>query len=187
MTGGDARATSCGLAIHPQALRLLHWATALLVGCQAGLAGLGAAVAEVRPGLGEAALQAHLSLGALLFAMTAVRLGCRLILAGPGAPFDLAPTARTAANGLHAALYALLLLLPLTGYVKLAALGFEIRLFALISLPALPLDTTLARRCATLHAAGAAALGGLLVLHIGAAVAHKWLFGMPVLYRMRLR
>lgn len=170
--------------IYPRRLRLLHWITALLVAGQAGLAAINAAVYEGHPLLAETAVQAHLSLGLLILLLTLLRLSWRLRAVTPGLPGDLTGKARWAARGLHGALYALLLFLPVTGYVKLAALGFEIIAFGLIALPTLPLDPQTAAAARVLHGAGAALLAGLLVLHIGAAVFHRRLFGGPVIQRM---
>lgn len=170
--------------VYPRRLRLLHWITALLVAGQATLAAINAAVYEGHPLLAEAVVQAHLSFGLLVLLLTLLRLAFRLTDALPDLPRDLTLGQRWAARGLHGALYVLLLLLPVTGYVKLAALGFEITAFGLIALPALPLDPQLAATARALHGAGAGLLAGLLVLHVGAAVFHRRLLGAPVMQRM---
>ena len=128
-------------------------------------------------------VQTHLSLGALIFALTLVRLALRLSIATPP-PAATSPAPRKAALAVQAALYVLLLLLPLTGYLKLAALGFQIVLFGVLALPALPFDPGLAAAARTLHAGAAALLGLLLLGHVGAALLHARLFGQPVLDRM---
>ena len=170
--------------VYPLSLRLLHWGTTLLVATQAVLAAVNALVYEGKPLLAEAVVQTHLSLGILLFGLTAIRLGLRSAAMTPRLPADMTPTARWFAGSLHAILYALLLLLPVTGYVKLAALGFEIQVFGVFALPPLPLDAALAAAARRLHSGGAIVLGGLLLLHIGAALLHCRLLGSPVLQRM---
>lgn len=169
---------------YPRRLRLLHWTTALLVAAQAGLALANALVYERRPVLAEAVVQAHLSFGVLIFALTLLRLAVRATAACPALPGDMAPPIRFAARAVHAALYALLLILPLSGYVKLAALGFEITVFGLAPLPALPVDPDLAALARSVHTGAAIALGILLTGHIGAAVFYRHLMGAPVLQRM---
>ena len=169
---------------YPRPLRLLHWTTALLVAAQAGLALANALVYERRPILAETVVQAHLSLGVLIFALTLLRLAVRATKACPALPDDMAPPMRFAAHAVHATLYVLLLVLPVSGYVKLAALGFEIIVFGLLPLPALAVDPDLAALARSIHTGAAIALGVLLTGHIGAAVFHKVLIGGPVLQRM---
>ena len=172
-----------GPARYPLPLRLLHAVTAVLVAVQVGLAAVNAAVYEGDPVLAEAVVQAHLSLGALVFALTLLRLALRLSGAVPP-PAAMTPAARRAARLLQAALYALLILLPVSGYLKLAALGFQVVLFGLLPLPPLPFDPAVAAAARALHAGAAVLLGLLLVGHVGAAVLHARLFGQPVLARM---
>ncbi len=175
---------SAGPAAYARPLRLLHWTTALLVAAQAGLALTNALVYERRPVLAETVVQAHLSLGVLIFGLTLLRLAVRAAMVSPAMPGDMAPPMWLAARTVHAALYVLLLVLPLSGYVKLAALGFEIVVFGLLPLPALPVDPDLAALARSMHTGAAIALGVLLTGHIGAAVFHKLLMGAPVLQRM---
>ena len=170
--------------IYPLSLRLLHWGTALLVAAQVVLAAVNALVYEGHPLLAEAAVQAHLTLGALIFGFTVVRIGLRATTATPRLPATMSPRLRRLAGSLHGTLYVLLLVLPATGYVKLAALGFEIQILGLLALPPLPLDPALADTARRLHSGCAALLGGLLLLHVGAAILHGRLLGSPVLQRM---
>ncbi|MEO1200195.1 MAG: cytochrome b/b6 domain-containing protein [Pseudomonadota bacterium] len=170
--------------LYPWPLRLTHWLTVGLVIVQVGLAITNWLVYEPRPILAEALVQAHLSLGALAFAITLARLGLRLWLGRPAFPDVMRSATRHAARVVHALLYVLLLALPITGYIKLAALGFEITLFGIIALPALPFDPELATRARLAHRALAILLGLAVVGHALAAIFHARLFGGVVLYRM---
>jgi len=165
-------------------LQALHLVTALLVLAQVVLAAVNALVYEGNPVLAEAAVQAHLSFGATILVLTVLRFVCRLSLGVPALPDDMPPAARRAAQAVHASLYLLLLALPLSGYVKLAALGYEVVLFGVLALPVLPFDPALASAARDLHAAAAVLLGILLTGHIAAAVFHRRVFGQPVLRRM---
>ena len=151
---------------------------------QVVLAAVNALVYEGHPVLAEAAVQAHLSFGATILVLTVLRFVCRLSLGVPALPDDMPPAARRAAQSVHAALYLLLLALPLSGYVKLAALGYEIVLFGILALPPLPFDPALATAARDLHTTAAVCLGILLTGHIAAALLHRRLFGQPVLQRM---
>ncbi|XWN33639.1 MAG: cytochrome b/b6 domain-containing protein [Devosia sp.] len=100
----------------------------------------------------------------------------------------LAPPVRTGLPGLstttHVSLYVCLLVLPILGYVRLAALGFEIKLFGFPALPPMRVDLQLARAAATAHTTVATLLGGLVTLHVAGATLHRRLFGTDVLTRM---
>lgn len=175
---------SAGPDAYPRPVRLLHWTTALLVVAQACLALTNALVYEQRPVLAETVVQAHLSFGVVILGLTLLRLAVRATTVCPALPGDMAPPMRIAARAVHAALYVLLLVLPLSGYVKLAALGFEIVVFGLLPLPSLPIDPDLAALARSIHNGSAIALCILLTGHIGAAVFHRILMGAPVLQRM---
>ena len=95
-------------------------------------------------------------------------------------------TKRHLAHATHLALYAVLIALPVSGWLKLAALGYPVRAFGLMPLPVLDFMPDVARRARTAHELLAMVLGGLLALHIAAAVFHKRLTGTAVLSRMGL-
>lgn len=169
---------------YPITMRRLHAVTAGLVALQALFALVNATVHETRPETAELALQAHISLGAGILAITMVRLIRRIIGPVPPFPPEMRQILRRLGAGVHLALYVTLFVLPISGYVKLAALGFEVSLFGLASLPPLPFDARLAAMARIVHDLSALAMGLLLVLHIGAALAHGRLFGFPILHRM---
>ncbi len=166
--------------------RNIHWITAGLVALQMILAAINAIAYQSRPLLAETVVQIHLSSGALIFVLTLLRIVTRISAPQPPLPEDMPAAAKLAARGLHVALYGLLLALPVTGYVKLAALGFEIRLFGFVPLPPLAFDPALALQAQSLHRAMAVALGGSLTIHIAAALLHRRLFGSAVLPRMAI-
>lgn len=169
---------------YPARLRLLHWVTAILVVAQCALALTNALVYESRPVLAEAVVQAHLSIGAIILIVTILRLATRFTHPVPALPNGMSKGWKTSARSVHAALYLLLILLPITGYVKLAALGFEIAVFGLLPLPALPFDPNLAAFARMAHKGLAILLGAMVLGHVAAAVFHVQLFGSPVLHRM---
>ena len=170
---------------HGLALRLIHWTTVGLVAAQFALAALNALLYEPRPRLAEALVQTHLSLGALTFAVTLARLWVRLTPGMARAPAVPAPW-KYLIPGTHLILYGCLLLLPVAGYGRLAALGFEMTILGMIRLPALGFDPTLANRLADLHGLLATVLAAAVVLHVAGAVLHRRVFGEPVLHRMAL-
>ncbi|MEM8795260.1 MAG: cytochrome b/b6 domain-containing protein [Pseudomonadota bacterium] len=167
------------------ALRVIHWVTVFVVTGQVLLAGLNALLYEPRPILAEALVQAHLSMGFVVFILTCVRLAVRW--QSPAPPPSTLVSLRFGAAIVHSLLYIILLLMPVTGYVRLAALGFEIPLFGLFSLPALAFDPALANLVAMVHSALALGLAGLVALHILAALFHRRLDGVGVMPHMAVR
>jgi cytochrome b561 len=77
------------------------------------------------------------------------------------------------ARATQAALFLLFVLMPLSGYVSLAAAGHAVNFFGLVDIPPLaPQSDRLSQAAIALHLAGEFLLYGLVALHIGAAVTH---------------
>ncbi|MEM0947971.1 MAG: cytochrome b/b6 domain-containing protein [Pseudomonadota bacterium] len=170
------------MAPYPPLMRWLHWFTAFLVLVQLSFVLLNRAVYEVYPVLSEVLIQAHISLGALILGVTLLRFGVR-----QWSNVSLAPTrpfVRRAARSMHLTLYVLLCVLPVIGYAHLALLGFDLRLFGIVSLPGLPFNPALAQTASLLHSSAGLLLGALILLHVLAARFHSKLDGKPVLRRM---
>ena len=87
----------------------------------------------------------------------------------------------------HFALYALFFVVPLLGWAYSSAAGFPVVLFGQWPLPDLVApDKDLAAILKNLHKLGALALGGLVVLHIAAALKHQFIDRDGLLQRMSL-
>jgi len=172
------------IARYSLSLRVVHWLTALLILAQVSLATLNILLYEPRPILAEWLVQAHISLGAVILTLAVCRVALRLRSPVPARPSSR--TLRIASNCVHILLYVCLMILPVSGYLRLAALGFEIRLFGVLPLPALAPNIPLAKSASGFHDAAALVLGALLVMHITAAVFHKQLDGKAVLNHMAI-
>ncbi|MEM1048171.1 MAG: cytochrome b/b6 domain-containing protein [Pseudomonadota bacterium] len=174
------------LPAYPLPIRVLHWLTVILVAGLFALAAGNGLIAEAAPDLGEMLVVVHINLGFFVFLATLARLALRFGVTGPG-PSDRARTSlHILARTVHGLLYAGLLAIPVAGYVKLASLGFEIRILGTVPLPGLPFDPSLARVARDTHAGVALCLLGLVVLHAAAAALHHRIDGIPVLRRMSL-
>ncbi len=109
--------------------RWLHWGTALavLVEVPAGFAMAWTYLDGVRGGLLAGlhlrSSQVHHTLGLLLLASVIFRLCWRWRHPAPALPAQTSRRGALAARGVQALLYGLLLLLPLTGWAALSALG----------------------------------------------------------------
>ena len=167
----------------PALSKALHWLVAALI---LVMAWLGLTMGEMPNGPDKIATYAlHKSIGLGILALVALRLSWRLY-AGTPAPVAGTPRWQARIAGVtHVALYALLLALPLSGWLLNSASGFPLQWFGLFNLPAL------AGRDEALHAlAGQAhellfwALAGLVVLHAAAALHHHLFLGDATLARM---
>lgn len=129
----------------------------------------------------------HKWIGVVILTLTAVRLCWRLTHTPPASP-DAVAWQRMAAHLTHGALYLLCLAIPLVGWALTSASGFPVVVFGVIPLPDfVPVDKALAALLKPWHRGLAFGLGGLVVLHVLAALTHRFIDGHPVLHRMGLR
>ena len=116
---------------------LLHWVTATAFAIQIGLGW--------RMGLSGgpqtfAVFQLHKSIGITILALTLLRIGWRLLNPPPPFPVTMARTERKLAHGVHFAFYALLLILPLSGWLIVSSSKVFVPtfLYGTIPLPHVP-------------------------------------------------
>jgi cytochrome b561 len=175
--------------------RLLHWAMAVLI---LFLLGVGFYMVEI---LGSRDLvarfqltQTHKSFGFVVFALALARLAWRL--ADPVRPAADRGWQAAAARGAHLALYALMLWMPLSGWLMASASPLndpgaypvQIRnmVFGLFELPdpISPGDRELEGVLKSAHFYSALALAALLAIHAAAALKHHLVDRDDVLRRM---
>lgn len=163
--------------------QLLHWVTSLLVGLQLTL---GLLVANMRPGLVQHAMEMrHTSVGMAVLALTIGRLAWRFTHAPPPLPLSVDKLERYMASGAHAALYGLLLVQPISGWLLSPAANRIRNLLRVISLPSfLGVHSTLLEHLRSLHGLFALALAGIALLHVAAALRHHFWLKDSVLTRM---
>lgn len=163
--------------------QLLHWLMAALIGVQIGL---GLAGADLPLGMSKlATLARHKSLGLTILALALIRLAWRALNPTPALPGGLKAYERRLALGTHAALYALLIALPLTGWIMSSARGFPVSWFNLVQLPNLVAPRPALYHAMVLtHVVLAVALGLTLILHVAAAIRHHFVLRDEVLRRM---
>lgn len=170
--------------------RVLHWGLAGLILFQLGL---GLRSAGFTPDLAErfALTQTHKSWGALILVLVLARIGWRL--AAPGRPPLPGPAWQArAARASHAGLYALMLALPLSGWVAVSAapiqdlLGIRNMAFGLVPLPDpwIPGDARVGKAAEAVHLWAAIGLAALVGLHAAAALRHHFVLRDGVLRGM---
>ncbi|TDU00655.1 MULTISPECIES: cytochrome b [Azorhizobium] len=166
-------------------LRLLHWAMAALI---LGLLVLGWVMTHVRTDLGTtfAWYLWHKSFGFAVLVLVAARIATRLL---SPAPREAMPPGwqRRAAHLAHGLLYLLMVAVPVAGWMMASAspLHLPTRPFNLFTLPDLVApNAALFRQLELVHATLAYSLLGLVVLHVAAALKHRFLDRDGVLARM---
>jgi len=127
----------------------------------------------------------HKSLGITLLALVFLRLAWRWVNITPPLPDHLPRHERILAKGTHQLLYALMLLMPLSGYVINSAANFPLNVFGLVQIPNLtPESATLQALASNLHLGVFWGFVVLLTLHIGGALRHHFVLRDNTLRRM---
>ncbi|MBE9607698.1 cytochrome b [Acetobacteraceae bacterium H6797] len=157
--------------------RVLHWLTALailVVICLGLIIGFAEPEDEA---LKLRLYNIHESIGISLIPVTLFRLYWRWGHPPPPLPSTLTPPMRFLAHANHAAIYLVLLVQPLVGLAATNAWGFPLTAFGLVPIPS-PVgpNDALAPTLSAFHGWIALTLGALLVLHIGAALMHHFIW-----------
>ena len=163
--------------------QLFHWVMAALIFAQLAL-GLLAVSWHVSPTKLNLFVWLK-SMGMLILVLLALRLVWRLANPAPLLPPGMARWERAGAHLSHFLLYALMIALPLTGWVIASASNVPFRIFWTIPLPAIAApDEALSDLFATVHGWLVTLLALVLFAHIGAALRHHFIKRDAVLSRM---
>lgn len=162
----------------------LHWLTAALV---IGLAGVGFWMSDLRPSPRTIEIYNwHKWFGLTVLALTVIRIAWRAT--HPPPPLLLATRAKRAlAHSVHGLMYGLLLAMPITGWLQNSAAGFPLSWFGLFRVPPLIERNRQAFEFwQDVHATLAVVLVALIVLHVAAALKHRFIDRDATLARMGL-
>ena len=163
--------------------RLLHWTVAALV---LFMIPLGIVIANEWGGPAQQFLyNLHKSIGATLIPIVIIRLLYRITHPAPPLPSDLLPIQRFAAHATHWALYVLILVQPLVGYIMTSAYPAPVPFFGLFNLPSIwPQDRALSDQLKVVHLYIGIAIVVVAAIHIGAALHHHFVRKDGILMRM---
>ncbi len=126
----------------------------------------------------------HKWIGITVFLLAVTRLAWRVAHPPPAAE-AMPAWQRRAAAVTHALLYALMLVIPLSGWIYSSAAGVQVVYLGLVPLPDLvPKDKALANVLKAVHGALNYTLLTLVAVHAGAALKHHWVDRDDVLRRM---
>jgi len=165
------------------ASKALHWLVVVLVLL---MAWIGLRMEDMPNGPDKIATYAtHKSIGITILALVLVRLAWRFYAGAPDAVPGTPRLQERVASLTHWALYALLLAMPISGWVLNSASGFPLQWFALFNLPAIAgRDHDLHEVAEDLHEWLFWAMVTLAVVHAAAAFYHHLFLRDATLSRM---
>ncbi|TAJ26804.1 MAG: cytochrome b [Reyranella sp.] len=168
---------------HSQTAIGLHWITALAV---LGLLGVGLWMVGLPLGLLKLKVYAwHKWIGLAVLALTVARLLWRWRHPPPSLPGSVRDWERRLAPIAHWTLFALLLAMPLSGWLMNSAAGVGLYWFGYIPIPDLvPRDPDLFAALKTVHKVLSRLLIAVVALHVGAVIYHDVLRHDGVFRRM---
>ena len=163
--------------------RTLHWITATLVLI---MVPLGIVIANEWGGPAQESLyNLHKSIGAVLIPIIAIRMAYRLMHPPAPLPADIPALQQFAAHATHGALYLLLIVQPLIGWIATSAYPAPLPVFGLFNLPPIwPDNRVLSEQLFVLHRWLGIAIAVVAAMHIGAALFHHVVRKDRVLMRM---
>jgi cytochrome b561 len=168
--------------------KLMHWLTAATV---VGLFALGLWMVELSyyDSWYQRAPNIHKSVGVALALVTLIRLVYRFLVPQPGALPGHSLSVRMAAKAAHGALYLLLLVMFISGYLITTAQGDPLVVFGgYLEIPSVFSGVAnLEDRAGEVHEIAAFTLIGLAVLHAAAALKHHFIDRDDTLLRMITR
>ena len=151
--------------------RLFHWITALMV-----LGMVPAGLVMIREGIGRDLQNLlfilHKNGGVILLALVLLRLGWRVLVPPPPLPAGVPDWQRMVSAWVHRLLYAMVIFMAVSGYLRVTLGGFPVELLDAMGVPRLPPNEALAAIAQRAHFLGKFVLIGLVAMHVGAALGH---------------
>ncbi len=145
--------------------QVLHWLVAALMLGEVAIAWTMVLRGRADP-TREAWFTLHKSVGLTILALVAVRLAWRAANPAPPLPPRMAAWERGLARVSHWLLYAILLVMPISGYLLSSAGGHTVSYFWLFDVPDVPRSNDVARVAVQVHLLGQWAVYALFVLHV---------------------
>lgn len=157
---------------YTQTARLLHWIVALMVIATLPVGSIMQQRGLARP-TQDLLFILHKNGGVIILALVIARLVWRALNPAPPMPASVPPLQALVARLAHWALYAMLIFMPVTGYVRVRAGGFPVEMLDRWGVPALvPRSDALAETAKAAHYWGRYVLVALILAHVGAAIYH---------------
>lgn len=134
----------------------------------------------------KALMPAHMAVGITVLALTILRIGWRLAHPAPPFPATMPIWERGLAKTVRTVFYALLLLMPLSGWTMISAgkHPHPISWFGLFNVPVLPVSHAVQHPAGLTHAVLGYSFAVLVLLHIAGALRHHFILRDAILARM---
>ena len=166
--------------------KLFHWVT---LGLMLVALPLGFVIQHVKDDSKMGFYALHESVGLTILFVALARLAWRWLSPPPSQPHDMPKMLRTASTAVHHALYGLLILQPVLGFMATNAWGFPMRgataYLGFIEFPKfMEAWESLAKILSLLHSIGGWLLVVLIALHVGGALFHHAIRRDGTLMRM---
>jgi cytochrome b561 len=163
--------------------KAFHWLIAFMI---IGMISVGVIMTEMLPSPEKFQLYGyHKATGVIVFFLVLLRLLWRLINTNPALPKTLTPWHKRVAKLSPIALYALIIIMPISGFIMSDAGGHPISMFGLFTLPDLiEKNADLSKAAQLVHYYAAFILSGLIVSHVLAALYHHYILRNVILVRM---
>lgn len=163
--------------------RVFHWTIALLVAVQIPV-GI-AMTSEPLAGLADPLFVVHKGMGSVLLVLVFGRVLWRATHRPPPFPDYMPPLEQRIAHWTHVAIYAALVTMVVSGYVRTVGDDYPIELLDAIGIPPLvPTMPDVASAMLVVHQFAVFALVGLVAVHVAAVLRHHLIDGDPTLSRM---
>jgi cytochrome b561 len=163
--------------------RIIHWIMAVLVILMLA-AGL-IMTQEIDRSIRNPLFIFHKGTGAVLLLLVAFRIIWRLTHPAPPLPRTIPAIQRFAAYATHLGLYVFLVIMVVSGYVRVTTGGFPIELLNALGIPPLlPKADAVAETAKTIHATAKYGLLALIAMHVAAAAYHGLVLRDGVFSRM---
>jgi cytochrome b561 len=164
--------------------RLFHWLVVLLVVVQ-----IPAGIAMIAPGLEQGSIDVlfvlHKGLGVVLLLVVVARVLWRLTHSAPSMSEAIPERERRIATVMHGVIYAVLLVVAGSGYVRVAGGGYPIEVMNALGLPTLlPLMPQVAEWASLVHRFSTFLLVALVAIHVAEVLRHHLVVQDGTLARM---
>jgi cytochrome b561 len=165
------------------AIRWLHWAMALLI---MAMLFIGIGMVSTAGQTYTQLLTWHRPIGVAILVLACVRLAIRFATKSPPLPATLSPVQARIAKASHVLLYLAMIGLPLIGWGMISAGGYPVQIGGWTLPPLLPHDAFTFGFLRAAHTLIAFAFFALILVHLTAALFHRFVFRDGVMSAMSL-
>jgi len=151
--------------------RMFHWLTVVLVAVMIPAGTI--MTQEIPRPTQDVLFILHKGLGPFVLIVVLARLAWRFVSPPPPLPPEIPKAQRFAAGAVHAGLYVFLIIMAVSGYVRVTTGGFPIESLRALGIPPLfSKDESIATVAEAVHATARYGLVLLILLHVAAAAYH---------------